>query len=532
MPNILFVCSANRFRSVIAAECFRSLLAQKDVPGDWEVGSAGIWAREGAAPLKEATHFASSQHLDIGSVRSREINRDMVMAADLVIVMTEGQREAIECDFPVSGGKVIQLSEVCVGQSYDIPDPVISADEDPQEIGNEICTLISTGFYNILKKVNAVPAGTLEPLVISTENNTENNNEELIEEEDTPAKKQKPKRWIFWLLLVLVLLVGGGYLLWTNPFFGKPLPQFTGESIQTFTPLPGINTAIQGTSLPGTPQSPANGREKQGEIFPVLVGNEKAVCGQTEPMIILALGIDEVEQADVIRLVRIDFVERRILILSIPRDFWVPIPGLAEYNISQFRINAAYGYGEYFNGPGQGVVKFSETIYQNYGVTFDHYVALHFGAFEQLVDAVGGVDIYLEAPIGAYGSPGYHHFDGASALEFSRERDADLDRYRIMRQSEIIKGLYQKLIQPENLSELPSLGKQFIKDKSVVTDFTLQDVYTFTCFAQEINKDSLVFMDIPVDMYTPTITNFGRHIKIPNPEATNYIQDLILNGNY
>lgn len=528
MSNILFVCSANRFRSVIAAEYFRSLLTQKDVQGDWEVESAGIWVREGAAPLKEAARFASSQHLDIGSVRSREINLDMVMTADLIIVMTEGHREAIECDFPVSRGKVIQLSEVCVGQSYDIPDPVTSADEDPQEIGEEICTLINTGFYNILKKVNTVPAVILDPPLVFTENI----NEELIKQENTPAKKKRSKRWFFWLLIMVVLLVGGGYLLWTNPLLGKHLPQFTGEAIQTFTPLPGINTAVQVTALPGTPQSPATDREKLSEIFPVLVDNEKAVCGQTEPMIILALGIDEVEQADVIRLVRIDFVERRILILSIPRDFWVPIPGLTEYNISQFRINAAYGYGEYFNGPGQGVVKFSETIYQNYGITFDQYAALHFGVFEQLVDAVGGVDIYLEAPIGAYGSPGYHHFDGASALEFSREREADLDRYRIMRQSEIIKGLYQKLIQPENLSKLPFLGKQFIKDKSVVTDFTLQDVYTFTCFAQEINKDSLVFMDIPVDMYTPTITNFGRHIKIPNPEATNYIQDLILNGNY
>jgi len=71
-----------------------------------------------------------------------------------------------------------------------------------------------------------------------------------------------------------------------------------------------------------------------------------------------------------------------------------------------------------------------------------------------------------------------------------------------------------------------------IKDKSVVTDFTLRDMYMFTCFARELNKDSLFFMDIPVDMYTPMITNYGRHIKIPKPEATTYIQDLILNGNY
>ena len=71
-----------------------------------------------------------------------------------------------------------------------------------------------------------------------------------------------------------------------------------------------------------------------------------------------------------------------------------------------------------------------------------------------------------------------------------------------------------------------------IKDKGVVTDLTLRDIYTFMCFIQEIDENSLVFKDIPLDLYTPMITNYGRHIKVPKPEATIYIQDLLLNGNY
>ncbi len=342
--------------------------------------------------------------------------------------------------------------------------------------------------------------------------------------ERSAVPENKGRKKLVWLILMVIFLVVCGYLLWTSPFFGRSLPEFTGEPIKTFTPLP-VTTVLPSTG--GTPGiEPGKEQEKTknapGEISPV--------CGQTEPMIILALGIDEVEQADMIRVVRVDFVNRNILVLSIPRDFWVPIPGLEDHNITQFRINAAYGYGEYFNGPGQGVVKFSETMFQNYGITFDRYVVAHFSNFVDLVDQVGGVDIYLEEPIGAYASAGHHHYDGESALLFVRQRTADLDAYRIQRQSAILKGLFQKLSQPEYLVKLPVMGLRFIQDKTVITDLRLQDVSTFTCFIREINRDSLIFVDIPYDLYTPMVTNYGRHIKVPKPEATTFIQDIIQNG--
>lgn len=348
---------------------------------------------------------------------------------------------------------------------------------------------------------------------------------------DSSALNRTQRKFI-WFFLILGLLVVGGYLLWTSPLLGKHLPQFTGEAIETFTPLAAVSTVISTETAAVVQTDMPDDDVSLPTASAVAVDAKKRVCGQTEPMLILALGIDENEQSDVIRLIRVDFTEERILILSIPRDFWVPIPGLEDRNITQFRINAAYGYGEYFNGSGQGIVKASETIYQNYGILFDRYAVAHFDLFVQMVDALGGVDIYLDGPIGAYGSSGLHHLDGAAALDFSRERKADTDDHRILRQSAIIQGLYEKILQPEYLVRLPSLGIRFITDKSVITDMTLNDVSTFTCFVQKIGKESIVFRDIPPEYYTPTITNMGRYIKIPKPEATTYIQDLILNGNY
>lgn len=530
MPHILFVCSANRFRSVLAAGCFQHLLDQNNITDQTTVGSAGIWAREGAPPLREAVDLAEQNGFNVESVRSREINASLVAAADLIIVMAQGQKEAIENEFPSASGKTFLLTEISSGQVYDIPDPVISPDEDPGAIAAEICELLNSGFPRILKKLS-LPVPSQTPARIASGVPQPVEQSQPLQEARTIPRINKKRRRVFWLLFIIVLLAGVFYLVWTNPLFGAQLPKFTGEPFQTFTPLPGVSTSVAAVDpSPPTSQPGINDHGKTEEN-PV-TRSSTAVCGQTAPMIILGLGIDEVEQADVIRLARIDFTERRVLILSIPRDFWVPIPGLEEHNITQFKINAAYGYGEYFDGRGQGVVKFSETLFYNYGVSFDHYGAVHFNVFEQLVDAVGGIDFYLDGPIGAYGYKGNHHMDGKTALEFVRERKADLDRYRIMRQSVIMNALIQKLRQPENLTKLPALGLKVLNDRGVVTDLTLRDVYTFICFIQELDKDSLVFVDIPTDLYTPMITNYGRHIKVPSPEVTTFIQDKIFNGNY
>lgn len=521
MPNILFVCSANRFRSVIAAGFFRYLVRDLGLPGDWRIGSAGIWAREGTPPLREAINFAQTNGFDIRSETSREINTKLVDEADLIIVMTSGQKEAIANEFTSSAGKLALLSEITSGQTFDIPDPVTSPEEDTNVVAAEICSLLKTGAASILSWVGVKSPPAIKPPPPITP---------ITGQDVNPNRGGKRKRRWWILALVLLVIIGAGYYFWANPILGRQLPQFTGEGIQTFTPLPAVQTALSGTQTANPDESAGN--EHRQKEQPTRVKRSDAVCGQTEPMIVLALGIDEVEQADVIRLVRIDFVERKILILSIPRDFWVPIPGLEQYDITQFRINAAYGYGQYFNGARQGVVKFSETIYYNYGITFDRYGAVHFAVFERMIDAIGGVDFYLASPIGAYGSAGWHHMSGAEALLFARERQLDQDAYRIQRQSVVIDAFVDKLKTAEYLNKIPALGAQIIKDNEVVTDFTLRDVYTFLCFIQELDEDSLVFKDMPVETYTPMITNQGRYIKVPKPEATIYIQDLILNGNY
>ena len=152
MVNILFVCSANRFRSVIAAEHLRSFLIKDPSTSEWQVSSAGTWAKNGMPPIPQALRFAASRGVDIEDVRSQEVSRKILTTATLVIVMTESQREALLIEFPDADGKVFLLSEVCEDQVFDIPDPFEKDDKTGDAIGDEILELISDGFPRICAK--------------------------------------------------------------------------------------------------------------------------------------------------------------------------------------------------------------------------------------------------------------------------------------------------------------------------------------------------------------------------------------------
>jgi len=148
--NVLFVCSANRFRSVIASACFKNLLEKKKPVGEWEVSSAGTWAMEGLPPLSQAVSTAAKMGLNIDRVRSREVDANLLQEADLVLVMSNGQKEALTLEFPHEKERIFLCSEVCESLAYSIPDPVEDViDQTPEELGVEICRLVNKGFDSI-----------------------------------------------------------------------------------------------------------------------------------------------------------------------------------------------------------------------------------------------------------------------------------------------------------------------------------------------------------------------------------------------
>jgi protein-tyrosine phosphatase len=151
MPSILFVCTANQFRSPIAASCLKQMLNQ-EYPGDnWIVESAGTWAEAGLP----APGFAlqTSQKLGLPGLDkhvTRQVDKNLLDRFDLVIVMEAGHKEALVNEFPTLRGRVWLLTEIVTGIPYNIADPT-DPDADPDQVAAEIQVLIMKGAERILQ---------------------------------------------------------------------------------------------------------------------------------------------------------------------------------------------------------------------------------------------------------------------------------------------------------------------------------------------------------------------------------------------
>jgi protein-tyrosine phosphatase len=144
MPSILFVCTANRLRSPLAAACFEKELAARGMTAGWKVSSAGTWTMDGLPAAEQAILGARQLGVEVGRHASRAINAKIMNEADLVIVMEHGHMEALRTEFPASASKVYLLSEMAAGVAYDVPDPASSSAAN--EVYAEIDELVHSGF--------------------------------------------------------------------------------------------------------------------------------------------------------------------------------------------------------------------------------------------------------------------------------------------------------------------------------------------------------------------------------------------------
>jgi LCP family protein required for cell wall assembly len=153
----------------------------------------------------------------------------------------------------------------------------------------------------------------------------------------------------------------------------------------------------------------------------------------------LALGRDITGgRSDTIMLLHLPANGTRPTLVSIPRDSYVPIPGVGEN-----KINAAYSIG----GPKLLV----ETVQNVTGLHVNHFMSIGFGGLVSVVNDVGGVQMCLKAPMkdplaGLNLKAGCQTLDGGQALSFVRTRafsEGDLQREQDQRV--LLKGILSKL---------------------------------------------------------------------------------------
>src|SRR5215208_1642740 len=148
MPSILFVCTANRFRSPLAAAIFRKHLHELGIGDSWVVGSAGTWTSTGQLVIPEVANLAPRFNLDLSNHRSARISRKLLSNYDLVIVMQASQKEALLTEYPELHDRVQLLSNITERRSYDITDTVTS-EREMMDIISELDSLLRRGLESI-----------------------------------------------------------------------------------------------------------------------------------------------------------------------------------------------------------------------------------------------------------------------------------------------------------------------------------------------------------------------------------------------
>lgn len=358
------------------------------------------------------------------------------------------------------------------------------------------------------------------------------------------------------LLLVGALIIGGIFFFqkWNQPLgasLGMPTRTPVGgtqvESVvglATDTPSNDVVDDDRPTLTPNTlPRT-----ENQEPTSP------QPVCGGPPLMYILGIGVDTKDPnylyglADVIRIVRIDFIKPKVTVLTLPRDLWVEIPEItAKYadRITHGKLNQAYLYGGpgmgYYEGPGGGPGLLARTIAHNYGLYVDHYGAVNMLAFERIVDALGGIEIYLDQdwdgrPVDentidlGYFTAGQHHMDGSEALRFARIRKKYSEVTRTDNQTLVICALKDKMLTPSVVGSIPKLIDALIG--TIQTDLTPAQISQLTCVLPKLGEDDLQFVRFPDEkmvqgrVFDPNLGNTTFVWDIPLEEIRQFLQDF------
>jgi LCP family protein required for cell wall assembly len=243
-------------------------------------------------------------------------------------------------------------------------------------------------------------------------------------------------------------------------------------------------------------------------------------CNALSPMTILVIGSDTRAEgylyglADVIRLVRVDFVNPKVSVLEIPRDLWVEIPDIADNLNGQDheKLNQAYLYGNrgfgYTDDPAQGPGLLARTLTLNFGTQIDNYAAVNMYTFTKIVDAVGGIDVTLPKAVDGRTADdkserllfpaGTHLLSGTRALTLARIR-IEGTFARADNQDRVLCALRDKLTSPDVVTKVPQLIQSF--QGAVQTDLSPEQLGQLACISTQIQPQNIIFASFPEEHF-------------------------------
>lgn len=198
---------------------------------------------------------------------------------------------------------------------------------------------------------------------------------------------------------------------------------------------------------------------------------------------------------DTMLLLRFDPSAKKLAVLSIPRDTRTYVEG---YGVT--KINEA----NYYGGPALSAKSVSELLD---GVGIDRYVRVNVHGVEKLIDALGGVTVYVPKDMKYQDDSqhlyinlkaGKHHLNGNQALQFLRFRyDENGDIGRIQRQQILMRALMEQTLNPTTVARIPKILS--VIRAHLDTNLSVEELVALVGFATQTNRSNVQMLMLPGD---------------------------------
>lgn len=213
---------------------------------------------------------------------------------------------------------------------------------------------------------------------------------------------------------------------------------------------------------------------------------------------------------DTMMLVRFNPEDKKVSLLSIPRDTRIEIPGH-----SVGKINEANSVG----GPALAARTVSQLLG---GVGVDRYVTINVQGVQALVDALGGVTVYVPKDI-KYSDDSQHlyinlkagkqHLNGNQALQLLRFRyDETGDIGRVQRQQMVIRALSEQALNPMTLARLPQIVS--VIRAYIDTNLSMEEIFALVAYAGRIDRSKMEMLITPGEY--GDIETYGTSYWLPD----------------
>lgn len=329
------------------------------------------------------------------------------------------------------------------------------------------------------------------------------------------------------LILATALFAGDRLHDWARARILSTSPLSSIANVDTLTP---VSLARQDPSA-ATSETTA-GAEGEG-----MLSGDDADEARREPAVpainVLLLGTDarpdegDVPRTDTMILLTLDPQNQTAGMLSLPRDLWLPMPGLGYSS----KINTAYQLGESVGYPGGGRQLAKDTVSSFIGQPVQYYVRVNFQGYVELIDLIDGVDLVVpeeihdeEYPTEDYGYQTFHldagvqHLDGETALKYVRTRNLDDDYSRARRQQQVLRAVADKVLRANMLPALiPKLPRLlYTMRSSIETDIPMALQLEFANYVRDASLREVRQLVLDSRYGEETYAENGAWILLPD----------------